>query len=101
MPDYASQIPPQDRWNIVAYVRALQLSQNATQADVPAGQTVPSEPPQFRGQPGSGATLPAIEPESGSKSEATRKPEMSAATNPHLDLTAPPKSYEKYPSARS
>src|ERR1700757_1486878 len=40
MPDYASQIPPQDRWNIVAYIRALQLSQNATMADVPAGQTV-------------------------------------------------------------
>ena len=44
MPDYASQIPPQDRWKIVAYIRALQLSQNATRADVPAGQPVPSEP---------------------------------------------------------
>ena len=47
MPDYASQIPPHDRWNIVAYVRALQLSQNATMADVPAGQNIPSEPPKF------------------------------------------------------
>jgi mono/diheme cytochrome c family protein len=28
MPDYASQIPPKDRWAIVAYLRALQLSQN-------------------------------------------------------------------------
>jgi mono/diheme cytochrome c family protein len=27
MPDYASQIPPKDRWAIVAYIRALQLSQ--------------------------------------------------------------------------
>jgi len=62
MPDYASQIPPQDRWNIVAYVRALQLSQNATRADVPAGQNVPSEPPEFMSQPGSGATLPVIMP---------------------------------------
>jgi mono/diheme cytochrome c family protein len=61
MPDYAAQIPPQDRWNIVAYVRALQLSQNATRADVPQGQTVASEPPQFRGQLGSGATLPVID----------------------------------------
>jgi hypothetical protein len=69
MPDYASQIPPQDRWNIVAYVRALQLSQNATIADVPKGQTVPSEPPQFRGQPGSGATPPVIAPETSSSSE--------------------------------
>jgi mono/diheme cytochrome c family protein len=37
MPDYASQIVPADRWAIVAYIKALQLSQKATQADVPAG----------------------------------------------------------------
>jgi mono/diheme cytochrome c family protein len=36
MPSYAAQIPIDDRWAIVAYVRALQLSQNATLADVPA-----------------------------------------------------------------
>lgn len=36
MPDYAAQIPPRDRWAIVAYVRALQMSQNATINDVPA-----------------------------------------------------------------
>jgi mono/diheme cytochrome c family protein len=35
MPDYAEQIPPRDRWAIVAYIRALQLSQNAALADVP------------------------------------------------------------------
>jgi mono/diheme cytochrome c family protein len=35
MPDYAEQITPQDRWAIIAYIRALQLSQNATRADVP------------------------------------------------------------------
>ena len=35
MPDYAAQIPPQDRWAIIAYIRALQLSQNAKLADVP------------------------------------------------------------------
>jgi hypothetical protein len=69
MPDYASQIPPRDRWNIVAYIRALQLSQNATKADLPAGQTVPSEPPKFRGQPGSGATLPVIDSGTSSQSE--------------------------------
>jgi mono/diheme cytochrome c family protein len=34
MPDYASQIPPTDRWEIVAYVRALQLSQNARADDL-------------------------------------------------------------------
>jgi mono/diheme cytochrome c family protein len=40
MPDYASQITPQDRWAIVAYIRALQLSQNAAGTDVPAGAKV-------------------------------------------------------------
>jgi hypothetical protein len=68
MPDYASQIPPQDRWNIVAYVRALQLSQNATMADVPAGQKIPSQPPRFKDS-GTGATLPVAVPETNSKSE--------------------------------
>jgi hypothetical protein len=36
MNGYAGQIPVMDRWAIVAYVRALQLSQNATMADVPS-----------------------------------------------------------------
>ncbi|MDR9390919.1 MAG: cytochrome c [Trueperaceae bacterium] len=36
MYSYASRIPVEDRWAIVAYVRALQLSQNATLDDVPA-----------------------------------------------------------------
>jgi mono/diheme cytochrome c family protein len=45
MPDYAAQIPVDDRWKIVAYVRALQLSQQGTAADVPPGQKIgiPSE----------------------------------------------------------
>ena len=60
MPDYASQIAPRDRWCIVAYIRALQLSQAATMSDVPSGQNVPSEPPQLRGDLPSGATLPEL-----------------------------------------
>jgi mono/diheme cytochrome c family protein len=36
MPDYAAQIKAEDRWAIVAYIRALQLSEHATVADVPA-----------------------------------------------------------------
>ncbi|MCU1249969.1 MAG: cytochrome c [Edaphobacter sp.] len=40
MPDYAAQIVPEDRWAIVAYIKALQLSQKATQADVPPGAHV-------------------------------------------------------------
>ena len=35
MPDYAQQIPVEDRWKIIAYIRALQLSQNAPVAEVP------------------------------------------------------------------
>jgi mono/diheme cytochrome c family protein len=71
MPDYASQIPPHDRWDIVAYIRALQLSQNATMADVPAGQPVPSAPPEFQ-EPGSGATLPVLAPETKSPQEKSQ-----------------------------
>src|SRR5258706_10128072 len=33
---YSAQIPPRDRWTIIAYVRALQLSRNAKAADLPA-----------------------------------------------------------------
>jgi mono/diheme cytochrome c family protein len=40
MPDYSAQIAPADRWAVVAYIRALQLSQKATQTDVPAGAHV-------------------------------------------------------------
>ena len=36
MPDYAAQIKAEDRWAITAFVRALQLSEHATVADVPA-----------------------------------------------------------------
>jgi hypothetical protein len=78
MPDYSSQIPARDRWDIVSYVRALQLSQNATMADVPAGQSVPSVPPKFT-EPGNGATLPVIAPAThsaaGEREEPKEKPE--------------------------
>jgi mono/diheme cytochrome c family protein len=40
MPDYSAQLTPADRWAVAAYIRALQLSQNATSADVPAGVQV-------------------------------------------------------------
>jgi mono/diheme cytochrome c family protein len=53
MPDYRAQVTPEDRWAIAAYIRALQLSQGATIADVPedrrqqlqgAGQAAPPPP---------------------------------------------------------
>jgi len=34
MPDHAAQVPAPDRWTIIAYIRALQLSQHAELSDV-------------------------------------------------------------------
>ncbi|HEX5411593.1 MAG TPA: cytochrome c [Terriglobia bacterium] len=36
MYSYAARVTPRDRWCIAAYIRALQLSQNARTSDVPA-----------------------------------------------------------------
>jgi mono/diheme cytochrome c family protein len=38
MPGYAARIPAEDRWAIVAYIRALQLSQNADVTQLPADE---------------------------------------------------------------
>ena len=101
MPDYAAQIPVRDRWNIVAYVKALQLSQNATKADVPSGQAIPSVPPRFsvgtgaslpvavqeseevEGQPAAGSNM--ARPQSESVSPATKKAESEERKNPKKD----------------
>ena len=46
MPSYASQIPVQDRWAIITYIRALQLSQQnnaaASASPAPAASPAPS-----------------------------------------------------------
>jgi mono/diheme cytochrome c family protein len=44
MPSYAPQVPVRDRWAIVAYIRALQLSQNQ-QAGGAAPPPAPTNPP--------------------------------------------------------
>jgi mono/diheme cytochrome c family protein len=54
MPDYAAQIKAADRWAIVAYVRALQLSAHATLDDVPPAERgrldeIRTAPPTARG----------------------------------------------------
>jgi hypothetical protein len=69
MQDYSAQVSPYDRWCIAAYIRALQLSQSATMADVPKGQEVPSKAPEFR-EPGTGATLPQVAPAKSGKGES-------------------------------
>ncbi|WP_271615448.1 c-type cytochrome [Bradyrhizobium sp. CCBAU 51627] len=38
MYSYAARVPPADRWAIVAYIRALQLSRHASLDDVPADE---------------------------------------------------------------
>lgn len=38
MPAYGQKVPVKDRWAIVAYIRALQRSQNAEPDDIPAGE---------------------------------------------------------------
>ncbi len=55
MPSYASRVQPDDRWRIIAYIRALQLSESASLNDVPADQrqNLPVEPP-VRMSPNSG-----------------------------------------------
>ncbi|MBV9958606.1 MAG: cytochrome c [Acidobacteria bacterium] len=65
MPSYAAQIPVADRWAIVAYIRALQLSQNpqgsssnngaataAPQAQPPAPSQTPAARPSPRAETG-------------------------------------------------
>lgn len=46
MPPYGKMIPPQDRWAITAYIRALQLSQSATVADVPVTERTTLDAPK-------------------------------------------------------
>ena len=69
MLDYSAQVSPHDRWCIAAYIRALQLSQNASSADVPQGQGIPSKAPEFV-EPGTGATLPQLAPSKSGKGES-------------------------------
>jgi mono/diheme cytochrome c family protein len=46
MPSYASRLDADDRWRVIAYIRALQLSESAKLTDVPADkrQDLPVEP---------------------------------------------------------
>jgi mono/diheme cytochrome c family protein len=53
MPSYASRIQTDDRWRIIAYIRALQLSESASLNDVPADQRqnlAVEPPPRTAGQ---------------------------------------------------
>jgi cbb3-type cytochrome c oxidase subunit III len=66
MPSYASQVPPADRWAIVAYVRALQLSQNARLADLT---------PEERQRLDAAFKLPPIRPEDEGPRDGVQAPQ--------------------------
>ena len=53
MPSYAARVEPEDRWRIAAYIRVLQLSQNAKIEDVP---------PEQRGALDQGPVTPSVGP---------------------------------------
>lgn len=55
MPSYATQIPVQDRWAIIAYVRALQLSQPTAQPS-PQTTVAPGSLPSPQPTPPSGGS---------------------------------------------
>ena len=68
MPSYASQIPVQDRWAIIAYIRALQLSQQNPNAQ-PGASPVPGASPGPIASPGPNAS-PGASPSPGSDPRA-------------------------------
>jgi len=45
MYSYAARVEPSDRWAIAAYIRALQLAQNATLDDVPVPERATLQSP--------------------------------------------------------
>ena len=56
MPDYRAQVSPEDRWALAGYIRALQLSQQASTADVPSEKLPELDaPPKVAPEPAGGA----------------------------------------------
>jgi hypothetical protein len=70
MLNYSAQINPQDRWAIAAYIRALQLSQDAKLADVPENERGNIKGAMTSAAPGSSikpASSPHGRPDTGEK----------------------------------
>ena len=67
MPSYASRIASDDRWRVIAYIRALQLSESAKISDVPADQRdkLLAEPPPRGIAPTGNPTPPPAAPQGG------------------------------------
>jgi hypothetical protein len=102
MPDYSAQLPPADRWSVAAYIRALQLSQNAKESDVPSGVQIQNlkDVAEQQGYPESFAqpwSLPATavsaEPPDANQgmpgmAPATRDYDPGATTKPSIPATS-------------
>jgi hypothetical protein len=73
MPDYAAQVSPKDRWAIVAYIRALQLSQHASVGDLT---------PEEKGRLDRGETGPAPEPAHGASPSGLGAPQQQSPNSP-------------------
>ena len=88
MPPYGSRIPPTDRWAIIAYIRALQLSQNATApADAQASTPVTNTETSTVTSPVTStvtntATSPVTSPVTSTVTNTATSPVTSTATSP-------------------
>ena len=83
MPDYASQIDAQDRWAIIAYIRALQLSQAATVADVPPDARGALDRPEAAAPiPPESPSLPTLYHSAPIRGSSPQSPSGGAAVNP-------------------
>ena len=86
MSSYAPQISPQDRWAVAAYIRALQLSQNARLAELPPAVersfhealAAPAGPDHSGGHGGTHARSLPEDAVSRPESEAVSRPESAS-----------------------
>ena len=73
MPDYAAQVSAKDRWAIVAYIRALQLSQHASVGDLT---------PEEKGRLDRGETGPVPQPGHEASPSGLGEPQQQSPNSP-------------------
>lgn len=83
MPDYSPQVDVKDRWRIAAYIRALQLSQHATLADVPKGEKIYGAKEEFEPV---GTESSSHIPQAGSRNAPVGEAPEKAAPKPGQEL---------------
>jgi len=84
MPDYSSQVSVEDRWRIAAYIRALQLSQHATVADVPKGEKILGAKETFEAEGAEATTETSRE---GNRNVPAEEPPRKPETKPGQQAT--------------